>query len=85
MRRRSHCMKKLIGVAGLALAMTGLAAPAHAVNGSDLGSGIGVSDDWDAGSAATCLQEVAVAPVLGDHVGAHADHCTDGSLITGSK
>lgn len=78
-------MKKIMSVAGLALAMTGLAAPAHAVNGSNLGSGVGVSDDWDAGSAATCLQEVAVAPVLGDYVGDHSDHCTDGSLITHGK
>ncbi|MHC5261396.1 hypothetical protein ACYSUO_26225 [Streptomyces sp. UC4497] len=78
-------MKKIISVAGLALAMTGLAAPAHAVNGSNLGSGVGVSDDWNAGSAAACLQEVAVAPVLGDSVGDHSghfEHCTDGSLIT---
>ncbi|MGD6741253.1 hypothetical protein ACOKM3_05325 [Streptomyces sp. BH106] len=72
-------MKKIISAAGLVLAVTALAAPAHA---SDLGSGVGVSDDWDFASAATCLQEVAVAPVLGDSVGEHTTHCTDGNLIT---
>ncbi|MFI5661543.1 hypothetical protein [Streptomyces sp. NPDC051684] len=76
-------MKKMITVAGLALAAAGLAAPAHA--DSNLGSGIGLSDNWDFGSAATCLQEVAVAPVLGGYVGEHTHHCSDGSLITHAK
>ncbi|MFF3492306.1 hypothetical protein ACFYWS_13230 [Streptomyces sp. NPDC002795] len=79
-------MKKILSAAGLALAITGLAAPAHAANGGSLGSGIGVADDWDATAAATCLQEVAVAPMLGGgHVGEHTEHCQDGSLITHGK
>ncbi|WP_425838636.1 hypothetical protein [Streptomyces fractus] len=75
-------MKKIISVAGLALATIGIAAPAHADNGSNFGSGLGVSDDWNVSSAANCLQEVAVVPVLGDYAGDHANHCSDGNLIT---
>ncbi|MEB8338013.1 hypothetical protein [Streptomyces endophyticus] len=76
-------MKKIISVAGLALAVTGLAAPAHA--DSNLGSGVGVSDDWNSSSAVTCLQEVAVAPMLGDYAGDHANNCSDGHLIGPGK
>ncbi|MET8472403.1 hypothetical protein ABZY90_27360 [Streptomyces sp. NPDC006422] len=79
-------MKKIISAAGLALAITGLAAPAQAANGSNLGSGVGIADDWNATDAVTCLQEVAVTPALGGgHMGEHTEHCKDGSLITHGK
>lgn len=61
-------MKKTLVAALVALGALGFSAPAHA-------------DDWNFTAEAVCLQEVAVVPVLGDHVGDHVDHCSNGNVL----
>ncbi|MFD9456696.1 hypothetical protein ACFWBC_26860 [Streptomyces sp. NPDC059985] len=78
-------MKKIITASALILAGVGLAAPAHADTASDLGSAVNAANNWNFTAAAVCLQEVAVAPVLGDWAGDHANNCSNGNVIDHSK
>ncbi|MFJ9179191.1 hypothetical protein [Streptomyces sp. NPDC102360] len=79
--RRSPGMKKIITVAGLALAATGLAAPAHADNDSNFGGGINAANNWNFSAAAVCFQELAVVPVGGSSVGNAVNHCANGNVL----
>ncbi|ELP68116.1 hypothetical protein ACKI1I_41205 [Streptomyces turgidiscabies] len=74
-------MKKIITVAALALAGVALAAPAHADNDSNFGGGVNAASNWNFTAAAVCLQEVAVAPVLGGWASDHVDNCSNGNVI----
>ncbi|WP_030208283.1 hypothetical protein [Streptomyces sp. NRRL S-87] len=78
-------MKKILTVASLALAVTGLGAPAHADNDSNFGGGVNAANNWNFTAADVCLQEVAVVPVLGDWAGNHANNCSNGNVIDHSK
>ncbi|KMO94657.1 hypothetical protein [Streptomyces roseus] len=78
-------MKKIITTTALALATVALAAPAHADNDSNFGGGVNAANNWNFTAAAVCLQEVAVAPALGDWVGDHANNCSNGNVIDHSK
>lgn len=79
--RRSPGMKKIIAVAGLALAATGLAAPAHADNDSNFGSGVNAANNWNFTAADVCIQELAVVPALSDWSGNHKNNCSVGNVI----
>ncbi|WP_328957996.1 hypothetical protein [Kitasatospora purpeofusca] len=74
-------MKKIITVAVMALAAAAMAAPAHAHNDSNFAGAVDAANNWNFTAAAVCLQEVAVAPILGDWVGDHADNCSNGNVI----
>ncbi|MFD0354052.1 hypothetical protein ACFVHW_09915 [Streptomyces sp. NPDC127110] len=78
-------MKKIITATALAIATVALAAPAHADTDSNFGGGVNAANNWNFTAAAVCLQEVAVAPVLGDWVGDHANNCSNGNVIDHSK
>ncbi|MFE0581772.1 hypothetical protein [Streptomyces sp. NPDC058874] len=73
-------MKKIMTATLLAAAALGLAAPAHADNDSNFGGGVNAANNWNFTAAAVCLQEVAVVPVMGDWVGDHANHCSNGNV-----
>ncbi|MFG2371098.1 hypothetical protein ACGFY9_06435 [Streptomyces sp. NPDC048504] len=72
--------KTLTAVAFLAGALA-LATPAHADNDTNFGGGTNAANNWNFTAAATCLQEVAVVPVLGHWVGDHANNCSNGNVI----
>ncbi|MEW1926282.1 MULTISPECIES: hypothetical protein [unclassified Streptomyces] len=74
-------MKKITAVAGLVLGSIALAAPAHADNDSNFGSGVNAANNWNFTAAAVCLQEVAVQPVLGDYMADHTNNCSNGNVI----
>ncbi|GAA4967725.1 hypothetical protein GCM10023205_35890 [Yinghuangia aomiensis] len=75
-------MKKITALGALTLLASGLATvPAHADNDSNFGGGVNAANNWNFTAAAVCLQEVAVAPVLGDWVGDHANNCSNGNVI----
>lgn len=38
-------------------------------------------NNWNFTAAAVCLQEVAVVPVLDDHVSDHVNNCSHGNVI----
>lgn len=78
-------MKKTLVTALLALGALGIAAPAHADDDSGFGGGVNAADNWNFTSAAVCLQEVAVVPVLGDWVGDHVNNCSNGNVLDHSK
>ncbi|MFC9294734.1 hypothetical protein ACFTWH_32970 [Streptomyces sp. NPDC057011] len=78
-------MKKIITTTALALATVALAAPAHADNDSNFGAGVNAANNWNFTAAAVCLQEVAVAPLLGEWVGDHTNNCSNGNVIDHSK
>ncbi|MGW7428175.1 hypothetical protein ACWGIN_01350 [Streptomyces sp. NPDC054861] len=77
-------MKKIITVVGAVLCAATIAAPAHADEDSNFGGGINAANAWNFTAAAVCLQEVAVAPVLGDWVGNHVNNCSNGNVIAHS-
>ncbi|OLT28328.1 hypothetical protein BJF83_15715 [Nocardiopsis sp. CNR-923] len=74
-------MNKALVTALLALGALGLAAPAHADTDSNFGEGVNAADGWGFVPAAVCLQEVAQVPALGDGVGGHANHCSNGNVV----
>ncbi|SHJ86308.1 hypothetical protein SAMN05421803_110192 [Nocardiopsis flavescens] len=74
-------MKKTLVTAFLALAALGVGSPAHAADDSNFGGGVNAANNWNFTSAAVCLQEVAVVPVLGDYVSDHVDNCSNGNVI----
>ncbi|KAB1988384.1 hypothetical protein [Streptomyces triticiradicis] len=78
-------MKKIIAVAALALAGAALAAPAHADNDSNFGSGVNAADNWNFSAAAVCFQELAVVPVGGAWVGDALNHCVNGNVLNHSR
>lgn len=65
----------------MALAAAALTAPAHADTDNNFGTAIDAASNWNFSAAAVCLQEVAVVPVLGDHVTDHANNCSNGNVI----
>ncbi|MFJ9687901.1 hypothetical protein ACIRRX_19740 [Streptomyces bacillaris] len=74
-------MKKIM-IAALPVLALSLAAPvAHADNDSNFGSGVNAANNWNFTAAAVCLQEVAVVPVMGDHVSDHVNNCSNGNVI----
>ncbi|MCX4787773.1 MULTISPECIES: hypothetical protein [unclassified Streptomyces] len=74
-------MKKIIMLATLPLAIVGMAAPAHADNDSNFGSGVNAANNWNFTESVACLQEVAAVPVIGDWVGDHTNNCSNGNMI----
>lgn len=80
-------MKKIFSGAVLALATVALAAPAHADNDSNFGSGVNAANNWNFTAADVCIQELAVVPALSDWTGNHKNNCSNGNVIdhTGSR
>ncbi|MFJ7202353.1 hypothetical protein ACIQWR_02270 [Streptomyces sp. NPDC098789] len=78
-------MKKMITTAGLVLASVALAAPAHADNDSNFGSGVNAANNWGFTAAAVCFQELAVVPVGGAWNGNTFNHCTNGNVLNPAK
>ncbi|ATL29999.1 hypothetical protein [Streptomyces formicae] len=78
-------MKKIISVAGLALAVACLAAPAHADDGDNFGPGINAANNWNFTAAAVCFQELAVVPVGGAWNGNTLNHCVNGNVLNHAK
>ncbi|MFG2601305.1 hypothetical protein [Streptomyces sp. NPDC048462] len=74
-------MKKIIAATALVLTGIALAAPAHADNDTNFGSGVNAANNWNFTAAAVCMQEVAVVPVMGDYVSDHADSCANGNVV----
>ncbi|MEU6311132.1 hypothetical protein [Streptomyces sp. NPDC047014] len=74
-------MKKIISAVALTVAAVALAAPAHADNDSNFGTGVNAANNGNFTAAAVCLQEVAVVPVLGDYVSDQANNCSNGNVI----
>jgi hypothetical protein len=70
-------VKKIVTAAVLATAALASAAPASAADGGHVGPA-DPPRPWDFSSAVSCLQEMAVVPVLGHWTGGHGDHCTNG-------
>lgn len=78
-------MKKAFVTTLLALGALGIAVPAHADNDSNFGGGVNAANNWNFTAAAVCMTETAVVPVLGDWVGDHVNHCSNGNVIDHSK
>ncbi|MEU4224422.1 hypothetical protein AB0F17_09015 [Nonomuraea sp. NPDC026600] len=78
-------MKKTFPTTLLALAVVGIAGPAHADIDVSFGGGVNAANNWNFTAAAVCLQEVAVVPVLGDWVGDHVNNCSNGNVIDHSR
>ncbi|WP_030202559.1 hypothetical protein [Streptomyces sp. NRRL S-87] len=79
-------MKKIITAAALVLATVGAATPAHAAD-SDFGGGL-ASGVWNFSSAAVCLVEAAIVPVLSGgagYVGDRDNSCSAGNVINPTK
>ena len=74
-------MKKILACGVLTLAPAGAAGPAFAADDSNVGSGVNAANNRDFTAAATCVQEVAVVPVLGEHAGNNADSCANGNVL----
>ncbi|MEU0831008.1 hypothetical protein [Streptomyces sp. NPDC005969] len=74
-------MKKIIMLAAPPLAIVGMAAPAHADNDSNFGSGVNAANNWNFTESVACLQEVAAVPGNGDWVGDRTNNCSNGSVI----
>ncbi|MEV0446702.1 hypothetical protein [Streptomyces sp. NPDC050600] len=74
-------MKKLAATATLALAAVSLAAPAHADDDSNFGSGVNGANNWNFTAADVCVQELAVVPALSDWTGNHRNNCSNGNVI----
>ncbi|MFD7536090.1 hypothetical protein [Streptomyces sp. NPDC059819] len=74
-------MKKIISAAALVLASVALAAPAHADNDSNFGSGVNAANNWNFTAADVCIQELAVVPALSDWTGNHKNNCSNGNVI----
>ena len=74
-------MKKIVSVAALVLAGVALAAPAHADNDSNFGSGVNAANNWNFTAADVCIQELAVVPALSDWTGNHKNNCSNGNVI----
>ncbi|MFF1507163.1 hypothetical protein [Streptomyces sp. NPDC058326] len=74
-------MKKILSAAALALAGVAVAAPAHADNDSNFGSGVNAADNWNFSAADVCVQELAVVPALSDWTGNHENNCSNGNVI----
>ncbi|MGW2229487.1 hypothetical protein [Streptomyces formicae] len=77
-------MKKIITVAGLVLAVAGLAAPAHADDRDNFGPGVSAANNWNS-SAAVCFQELAVVPVGSAWNGNTLNHCVNGNVLNHAK
>ncbi|MEU6883338.1 hypothetical protein [Streptomyces sp. NPDC046712] len=74
-------MKKIITVAAMALCSVAMAAPAHADNDSNFGSGVNAANNWNFTAADVCIQELAVVPALSDWTGNHANNCPNSNVI----
>ncbi|MFJ6573758.1 hypothetical protein ACIQNU_40835 [Streptomyces sp. NPDC091292] len=74
-------MKKIIGIAAVALAAAGMATPAFADNDSNFGSGVNAANNWNFTAADVCIQELAVVPALSDWTGNHRNNCSNGNVI----
>lgn len=74
-------MKKIISAAALVLAGVAMAAPAHADNDSNFGSGVNAANNWNFTAADVCIQELAVVPALSDWTGNHKNNCSNGNVI----
>lgn len=73
-------MRKIITCGLLAAAALSAATPALA-DDSTSGGGVNAASGWNFSSVATCLQEVAVVPALGDWAGDHKNNCSTGNVI----
>ncbi len=71
----------MITTAVLVLAALGTAAPAHADNDSNFGSGVNAANNWNFTAADVCVQELAVVPALSDWTGNHKNNCSNGNVI----
>ncbi|GHB30597.1 hypothetical protein GCM10010331_16240 [Streptomyces xanthochromogenes] len=71
-------------MAALAVAGLALAAPAHADNDDNFGSGVSAANNWNFSAASVCFQELAVVPVGGAWNGNTVNHCTNGNVLNHS-
>ncbi|WP_328580538.1 hypothetical protein [Streptomyces sp. NBC_00370] len=78
-------MKKIVATAALALTGLALAAPAHADDGDNFGSGVNAPNNSNFSAPDSCFQELAVVPVGGPWVGNHFNHCTNGNVLNHSR
>lgn len=74
-------MKKIISVAGFALAAAAVATPAHADNDSNFGPGVNAANNWNFSAASVCFQELAVVPVSGEVTDSTVNHCVNGNVL----
>ncbi|MDT9691051.1 hypothetical protein Q5762_22415 [Streptomyces sp. P9(2023)] len=74
-------MKKIISAAVLVLAGVAMAAPAHADDDSNVGSGVNAANNWNFTAGDVCIQELAVVPALSDWTGNHKNNCSNGNVI----
>ncbi|MBE1598782.1 hypothetical protein H4687_004911 [Streptomyces stelliscabiei] len=74
-------VKKIMTLALLPAAALALAAPAHADNDSNFGSGVNAANNWNFSAAAVCFQELAVVPVGGAWSGNAVNHCANGNVL----
>ncbi|MET8223478.1 hypothetical protein [Streptomyces sp. NPDC005301] len=78
-------MKKIMSIAAVVLAATGVATPAVAGDDTDSSSGGNASSDWNFSVEDVCKQELAVIPTLASLSGAAPGrHCSDGNIINPS-
>ncbi|MGW1754491.1 hypothetical protein [Streptomyces mirabilis] len=77
-------MKKIMMLTALSAAALALAAPAHADNDSNFGSGVNAANNWNFSAAVECFQELAVVPVGGAWNGDAFNHCTNGNVLNHS-
>ncbi|MFC8342479.1 hypothetical protein [Streptomyces sp. NPDC057280] len=74
-------MKKIITLTALTVVGLALAAPAHADNDSNFGSGVNAANNWNFSAASVCFQELAVVPVGGAWDGNTVNHCVNGNVL----
>lgn len=74
-------VKKIMTLALLPAAALALAAPAHADNDSNFGSGVNAANNWNFSAAAVCFQELAVVPVGGAWSANAVNHCANGNVL----
>ncbi|MEV5535000.1 hypothetical protein [Streptomyces prunicolor] len=78
-------MKKIMMLAALSAAAIAFAAPAHADNDTNFGSGVNAANNWNFTAADVCLQELAVVPAMSDWTGNHKNNCSNGNVIDHSN
>ncbi|MGQ4429826.1 MULTISPECIES: hypothetical protein [unclassified Streptomyces] len=74
-------MKKIMMLAALPAAALAFAAPAHADNDSNFGTGVNAANNWAFSAASVCFQELAVVPVGSPWVGNAVNHCVNGNVL----
>ncbi|KOV60391.1 hypothetical protein [Streptomyces sp. MMG1121] len=77
-------MKKIIGIAAVALVAAALATSAFAGNDSDFGPGVEAANKWNFSAAAVCFQEPAAVPAASPWTGNPLNHCTHGNVLNPS-